>query len=124
MRKQLISTILLLGIAFGGDNINAHIETAKREIETTIDRVGNMIADVISQEEYRTRQQINADSQAIADTLKQMMCLRSQLEFQRNKLQLLQLEVEVAKLQVLYSLLNKEEMKEYKEKLKQLRKQY
>lgn len=106
------------------DSVNAHIETAKREIESTIDRVGNMIADVISQEEYRTRQQINADSQAIADTLKQMMCLRSQLEFQRNKLQLLQLEVEVAKLQVLYSLLNKEEMKEYKEKLKQLRKQY
>ena len=106
------------------DSVNAHIETAKREIEATIERVGNMIADVISQEEYRTRQQINADSQAISDNIKKTLCFKAQLDFQRNKLQLLQLEVEVAKLQALYSILNKEEMKEYKEKLKTLRKIY
>ena len=106
------------------DSVNSHIEVAKREIEGTIERVGNMLANVISEEEYRTRQQINADSQAMSDSLKQTLCLKAQLDFQRNKIELLQLEVEVAKLQVLYSLLNKEEMKEYKEKLKTLRKMY
>lgn len=106
------------------NSVKAKIESAKREVENTIERVGNMLADVISAEEYRTRQQINAVGQGITDALKQTMCFRARLELQRNQLQLLQLEVAVAQLQVLYSQMNKEEMKEYKTKLKELRLNY
>jgi hypothetical protein len=102
-------------------SVNSHIEAAKREIENTIERVGNMIADVISAEHYRTRQQINAVGQGITDALKKTMCLQARLELQRNEIQLLQLEVELAKLQAEYSNLNDKEMKEFKQKMIELR---
>jgi hypothetical protein len=106
------------------NDVKAKIEEAKREIEHTIERVGEMIANTISAEAYRTRQQINAVGQGISDSLKQTMCFRARLEFQRNKLLLLDMEIKLAELQAIYSMLNNEEMKEYKGKLKKIRIRY
>ena len=102
----------------------SQIHIATRQVETAIDRVGNMLANVISEEAYRTREQINADSQAIEASIRKALCLKAQLAYQRNKLQLLNLEVQVAQLRVLYSILNSKEMGEFKKKLIEKRQVY
>jgi hypothetical protein len=106
------------------NSINSHIETAKREIENTIERVGNMLADVISEEHYRTRQQINAGLQALESSLRKVLCMQAKIELQRETVQLLQLEVTVAQLETFYTFVNDKEMEQYRKKLKELLLQY
>jgi hypothetical protein len=95
------------------NSVKAKIEAAKNEIERKIEEAAKFLANVISQEQYATRDQINKDFQALYDLMKNLYCTKLYLEYQRNYLMTLQFETEIARLKVLYELLNKDEMEKW-----------
>jgi len=103
--------------------IKGYVDEAKAEVLARITEAEHLLASVISNEMYATREQINADAQAIAETLRKIECVKANLEYQRNYLMTLQLETQIATLKAIYSLLNKEEVSTYEELKAEVEKQ-
>jgi len=93
--------------------IQSYVNEAKTEIMARITEAEHLLASVISKEAYAIRQQIDADVRASTEMLKKVECAKAYLEYQRNYLLTLQLELQIAQLKALYSQLNKDELEQY-----------